>query len=242
MGDKKKKGKDQTSPDKKWEFDEEVTAVFENMLERSIPQYELMRQLIFSVGQKFVTQGSDILDLGCSKGDSMADFVAHFGACNRFIGVEVSKPMLEASKKRFANLIDLNMVNILDLDLRKEFPNVVASLILSILTIQFTPIEYRQNIMEKVYDSLAPGGAFIFVEKILGNSAVIDAILVDLYYGMKSENDYTKEQIQRKKASLEGVLVPMTAKANEDLLRTAGFVKVDCFWRCLNFAGWVAIK
>lgn len=240
MGTGKKK--DKIKPEKKWEFDEEVTAVFENMLERSIPQYELMRQLVFGIGKRFVTQGSDILDLGCSKGDSMADFVAHFGACNRFIGVEVSKPMLEASKKRFANLIDLNMVNIMDLDLRKDFPKVVSSLILSVLTIQFTPIEYRQNIIQKIYDSLDVGGAFVFVEKILGNSAEVDELFVDLYYGMKSDNDYTKEQIQRKKASLEGVLVPMTAKANEDMLRMAGFVKVDCFWRCLNFAGWVAIK
>jgi tRNA (cmo5U34)-methyltransferase len=234
--------KDKVNPDKKWEFDEEVTAVFENMLERSIPQYELMRKLVFEIGSRFVTQGSDILDLGCSKGDSMAEFVANFGAHNRFHGVEVSKPMLEASKKRFENLINIGMVNILDLDLRREFPNVITSLVLSVLTIQFTPIEYRQNIIQKVYNSLQPGGAFVFVEKILGNSADVDGLLVELYYDMKSDNDYTEEQIQRKKASLEGVLVPMTAKANEDMLKMAGFVKVDCFWRCLNFAGWVAIK
>jgi DUF1680 family protein len=31
-------------------------------------------------------------------------------------------------------------------------------------------------------------------------------------------------------------------KWNEDMLKTAGFRKVDCFWRYLNFAGWIAIK
>jgi len=36
---------DEVMPEGKWEFDESVTAVFENMLERSIPQYELMRDL-----------------------------------------------------------------------------------------------------------------------------------------------------------------------------------------------------
>jgi tRNA (cmo5U34)-methyltransferase len=29
---------------------------------------------------------------------------------------------------------------------------------------------------------------------------------------------------------------------NEDLLHQEGFASVDCFWRHLNFAGWVAIK
>ena len=27
-----------------------------------------------------------------------------------------------------------------------------------------------------------------------------------------------------------------------DMLRTAGFRKVDMFWRCLNFCGWIAVK
>ena len=59
---------------------------------------------------------------------------------------------------------------------------------------------------------------------------------------MKSDNLYTQEQIQKKRKSLEGVLVPITAKWNEDLLKEAGFKQIDCFWRSLNFAGWVAIK
>jgi hypothetical protein len=51
-----------------------------------------------------------------------------------------------------------------------------------------------------------------------------------------------EEEIERKRLSLEGVLVPVAAEWNEDLLRRAGFDEVECFWRCLNFAGSVAIK
>lgn len=121
-------------------------------------------------------------------------------------------------------------------------PKAKASLVLSILTLQFTPIEYRQKILNNIYDSLENGGAFILVEKVLGNTDEIDSMLVDEYYKLKKENDYTQEQIQTKRKSLEGVLVPVTAKWNEDLLHNTGFTKVDCFWRCLNFAGWIAIK
>lgn len=63
-----------------------------------------------------------------------------------------------------------------------------------------------------------------------------------LYYNLKASNGYTQEQIERKRLSLEGVLVPVTAKWNEELLRMAGFVHVDSFWRWMNFAGWVAVK
>jgi tRNA (cmo5U34)-methyltransferase len=66
--------------------------------------------------------------------------------------------------------------------------------------------------------------------------------MVDLYYKMKSDNGYSQEQIERKRLSLEGVLVPVTAKWNEELLKQAGFKYIDCFWRWMNFAGWIAIK
>jgi 4-aminobutyrate aminotransferase/(S)-3-amino-2-methylpropionate transaminase len=38
------------------------------------------------------------------------------------------------------------------------------------------------------------------------------------------------------------VLVPLTARWNEEALLSAGFREVDSFWRWMNFAGWVAVK
>jgi tRNA (cmo5U34)-methyltransferase len=93
-----------------------------------------------------------------------------------------------------------------------------------------------------VYDKLNEGGAFILVEKVLGNSAQIDNLFVKEYYDMKKDNGYTQEQIANKRKSLEGVLVPLTASFNEHLLHQVGFKYVDCFFRCLNFSGWIAIK
>ncbi len=46
----------------------------------------------------------------------------------------------------------------------------------------------------------------------------------------------------QKRKSLENVLSPLKAEWNKDMLHEAGFEKVDMFWRCLNFCGWVAIK
>jgi tRNA (cmo5U34)-methyltransferase len=89
---------------------------------------------------------------------------------------------------------------------------------------------------------LEPGGALILVEKVLGSNNAIDTMLVDEYYRIKAENAYTQEQISAKRKSLEGVLVPITARWNEEMLKEAGFRSVDCFWRYLNFAGWVAVK
>ena len=242
---------DNVVPREKWEFDKEVTDVFENMLERSIPQYEVMRDAVASLvkdtimSDKRVKKGAyDILDIGCSDGLMLDKLVHTLDNDGNYVGIDVSEPMLEKARERFANRSISDRVDIRYCDLRYEFPEFdsVYDIITSILTIQFIPIEYRQDIIQNVYDNLSGRGAFIMVEKVLGNSAKLDNLFVKNYYDMKRANGYTDEQIERKRLSLEGVLVPMTNDWNIQLLRQAGFKHVDVFWRWMNFVGYVAIK
>lgn len=229
-------------PDDRWAFDEEVSRVFDDMLRRSIPQYETMRGLVLEVGKRFVRSGTDVVDLGSSRGEALAPLLETVGPSARYVAVETSPTMLEACRHRFSAEIAAGTVRLLDHDLRAGYPEVEASLTLSVLTLQFTPIEHRLRIVQDVYDHTVPGGAFVLVEKVLGGSARIDALLVDLYQGLKRASGYRQEEIDRKRLSLEGVLVPVTAAWNEDLLRRVGFHEIDSFWRCLNFAGWVAVR
>ncbi len=233
---------DHTMPGEKWAFDRSVTEVFDNMLARSIPQYDVMRKAVFDLARDYIQPGTAVIDLGCSRGEALSPLVDHFGAQNHFIGIEVSDPMIEAARKRFEGYINCGIVNIKKMDLRIERPISKASVTLCVLTLQFTPIEYRLRILRDVYNSTLPGGALILVEKVLGASADIDTEMVKTYYRLQSENGYSVEEIERKRLSLEGVLVPVTAKWNEELLSMSGFRQVDCFWRWMNFAGWVAVR
>ena len=225
----------------KWAFDSEVCRVFSDMLSRSIPQYDLMRKSVFDVGKKFVQPNTHVVDLGCSRGDALAPFVDEFGAECGYLGLELSESMLEASKARFNQAINNGVVDIKKHDLRESYPDVNASLTLSVLTLQFTPMEHRQRILRDVYQSTAPGGAFILVEKVLGDTAEINQLMVQCYHELKRHNGYSEDSIERKRLALEGVLVPVTARWNEELLRGAGFQQVDCFWRWMNFSAWVGV-
>lgn len=229
-------------PSGQWQFDAGVTHAFDDMLQRSIPQYEVMRRTVFEIACTFVQADTAIVDLGCSRGEALAPFVSKYGVHNRFVGVEVSPPMLDAARARFAGYIKNGVVDIRSCDLRTAYPPDRASVTLCVLTLQFTPIEHRQRILRHIWTHTSPGGALILVEKVLGASADLDALMVDHYYTLKAEHGYSQEQIERKRLSLEGVLVPVTARWNEELLHTAGFAQVDCFWRWMNFAGWVAVR
>jgi tRNA (cmo5U34)-methyltransferase len=152
--------------------------------------------------------------------------------------------MLETLRERWPQeRIGEHGVHVHDHDLRLGFPPTPgAHVVLCVLTLQFTPIEHRQRILRNIYRKVVPGGALILVEKVLGATAEIDEQLVARYHGLKGANGYSPEQVERKRLSLEGVLVPVTAAWNEELLRASGFRHVDCFWRWSNFAGWLAMK
>lgn len=225
-----------------WEFDESVTMVFTDMLRRSIPQYEVMRKAVFDIACRFVQPGTHIIDLGCSSGDALAPLVDKFGSQCNYLGLEISEPMLKAARTRFQQEIESGFVNIKHHDLRENYPDVQASVTLCVLSLQFTPIDHRQRILYDAFQQTAPGGVLILVEKVLGTTAELTALMTDIYHELKTGHGYSKEEVERKRLSLEGVLVPVTSRWNEELLRSAGFTQVDCFWRWMNFAGWIACK
>lgn len=237
-----KEVRDETKPEGRWSFDDKVTDAFPDMLARSIPQYASMRRLCFELGNHFVRPKTTILDLGCSRGEAMAPFLDRHGALCHHVGVEVSPPMLQACRERFAGWIDCSVVEVRDDDLRRGYPPVQASLTLCVLTLQFTPIEHRQRIMRDAFRATLPGGALLLVEKVIGSTCDVDQLFNERYWALKVENGYGLDDVERKRLALEGVLVPVTARWNEDLLHAAGFRHVECFWRVLNFAGWLAIR
>ena len=237
--------RDEVEPEGKWKFDEEVTEAFDDMLERSIPQYNIMRETVLEVAawaaNRSTASGRPIsfLDLGTSRGEALARLVDHYGARATYVGVEVSDPMLAAVSRRFEGWSDY--VKIVGADLREHWPYGSFDVILSVLTLMFIPINYRQRIVRRAFESLHPGGALIVVEKVLG-AGELDELMVDSYHARKADSGYSKEAIERKRLSLEGVLVPVTDEWNRELLEDAGFRPVDCFWRWMNFAGYVAVK
>jgi tRNA (cmo5U34)-methyltransferase len=225
-----------------WTFDQTVVHVFDDMLRRSIPDYEAMRRVVWELGRELVQPGTDVVDLGCSRGEALAPFVEAFGDSVRCVGVEVSEPMLEAARERFGQELARGIVELHDLDLRRGYPDVRASVTLFVLTLQFVPVDERGRILRSVYEHTVPGGAIVLVEKVVGSSTAHDRLLVSLHEARKRESGYTQEEIDRKRMSLVGVLVPLTALGNEELLRQAGFGEVECVWRSLNFAAWVGLK
>ena len=238
--------KDKTLPEGPWEFNTEVAAVFEDMLERSIPDYEKMRLASCAIAAPALRDDEGrVLDLGCANGMALSRLDT-YTACegshiHRLVGLDVSAAMLEKAEERFKGDDRYHFLNH-DLKTHFPFPDASFDVVMCVLTLQFLPIVHRLRIMDEINRILVPGGRLVFVEKILGFGNLLDQDMVDIYHEHKRDMGYTEEQIERKRLSLEGVMTPISASWNEELLEKAGFIHKDVFWRWMNFAGWIAVK
>lgn len=225
-----------------WIFDEGVAKVFDDMLERSIPDYQNMRDLCFSLGRNFVKHKESIVDLGASRGNAIAPFIDYFGPSNSYYLIEKSEPMYNILQSRFNHLMGTTDIRIYREDVRDIMWDLPICLTLSILTMQFVPITARQKVFDKIATHTTKNGAFILVEKVLGETGQMDDLFVKEYHLMKERNGYSQEEITRKALQLENVLIPVTTSYNMEMLRKAGFREVEIFWKSLNFVGILAIR
>lgn len=224
-----------------WEFDQEVTRVFDDMLERSIPQYEVMRELVTDAATAFARKETAIVDLGCSRGEALSRVIDDLADWDEyeFVGAEISEPMVSAARHRLGE-----SARVVSWDLRRGYPphDLPVSVSLCVLTLMFVPVNYRLHLLGAAHDATLRGGAILLVEKVLGASARIDDVLQANYHRRKTLNGYTPDEVERKRLALEGVLVPLTAEMNVSMLRAAGWTTVDCIWAWGPFRAWVGVK
>ena len=66
--------KESTAPGK-FEFNEPVARVFDDMLERSVPFYKECQQMVIDLALHFAQNSSAVYDLGCSTGTLLRHLV-----------------------------------------------------------------------------------------------------------------------------------------------------------------------
>ena len=221
-----------------WTFSGEVAENFETHAEKSIPLYREGHDLVVRLSDYFVKDDSICYELGSSCGTLSAKLASHHHFRKaRFLGIEKEKKMVEFAKKKYRqdNLIFLH-----DDVTAIEFEK--SDLIVSYYLIQFIRPSQRQQLFDKIYQSLNWGGAFLLFEKVRACDARFQDIMTGLYTDYKIEQGYSSEEIVNKTRSLKGVLEPFSSQGNIDLLKRAGFVDVISVMKYVCFEGFLAIK
>lgn len=239
MNNNKKDNVFESSLDKKFEFDESIATVFDDMLNRSVPFYDEVQKLIISFILQNQKDGKRVLDLGSSTARFLIDLHLAMSSNMHLKGLDNSEAMLKQAKakcKAYSVDIELILADLITYDFDTQ------DFITSNYTLQFIrPIE-RANLVKKIYDSLQKDGYFIFSEKVVFEEKKIDKTMIDIYYDFKKAQGYSVYEISNKREALENVLVPYTIKENIKLCMDAGFDDVTTIFQWANFVTFVAQK
>ncbi|MCF7982898.1 MAG: carboxy-S-adenosyl-L-methionine synthase CmoA [Thiohalocapsa sp.] len=228
------------APESDFVFDERVARVFPDMLERSVPCYRELVRLIGIVAARLAGPHALVYDLGCSLGACSASMLARIGDPHlRIIAVDNAPAMVEGLRARLpdaivAGRIEARCADIADVEIEN------ARLVLLNLTLQFLPPARRLAELRRIRAGLLPGGALLLVEKVVWPDPGHDALMSELFADFKRANGYSELEIGRKRAALERVLIPDSIEVHEARLREAGFVRIERWFQCLNFIGWLA--
>ena len=212
-------------------FDETVSAVFPDMVRRSIPGYETVTELGGSLVAAHVGDGGCVYDLGCSLGESTEGLLAAIGPrpCE-VLAVDQSKAMLNTARARVAD----PRVTWLEADIRTINWRSVDAVILN-YTLQFLPPKDREALLATIHAHLKPSGVLLLSEKI-----TTDTFDENAHLDFKRTNGYSELEISQKRTALENVMRIDTLAAHEARLARAGFTRVRVWFRCLNWCSMLA--
>lgn len=84
---------------KHFEFDAEVAAVFDDMLERSVPFYKQSQKITQFFALKHLEEGAVLYDLGCSTASLLLNIHREVKNSVELIGLDNSEAMLEQDRK-----------------------------------------------------------------------------------------------------------------------------------------------
>lgn len=225
--------------EKKFEFDEAVASVFDDMLSRSVPFYDNVRALIISLIIAEQKEGMKVLDLGSSTAKFLLDLHAKASLPLSLKGLDSSQAMIDRAEQKcqaFGADITLELADMLTYVYDKE------DVIVANYTLQFIRPIQRLELVKKLYEGLNKDGMFIFSEKVVFEDKVLDKEMIDIYYAYKKEQGYSEYEIAQKREALENVLIPFTIKENIQMCRDAGFTKIETVFQWANFVTFVVKK
>ena len=225
-----------------FDFGEGTAAVFDDMLERSIPEYRELQRMIGELAAVFAEPGTRVYDLGCSTGITLESLKRAIQVPVDFVGIDYSPAMLARARKRVAALDRPGRVTFLEADLNDGADVRNASVVVLNLTLQFVRPLRRDLLIAGINRGLNSNGCLILVEKVLGNDSLFNRTFIRLYSEMKRRNGYSAMEIARKREALENVLIPYRVDENFELLARHGFNQADIFFKWYNFCGIVGVK
>ena len=213
-------------------FDEAVAHVFPDMIRRSVPGYETVVALTGLLAARHLGSGGRCYDLGCSLGASTLAVLRGMGTVPcEILAVDSSAAMLDEARRlpEFDDRVEWVEADVREVEIDD------AQVVILNYVLQFLPPEDRLPLLRRIRTGLSSGGILIVSEKIAAGD-YFDGLHLDF----KRANGYSELEVSQKRAALENVMRIDTEDTHLARFRTAGYGAARVWFRCLNWASFVA--
>jgi len=208
---------------------------FDRHIHQSIPNYDILFQSIVRLADYFKDDKKIIYDVGCSTGNLLRYFKRANNYTGKMVGLDISRNLLPTNTREYDN------IDFVEHNLNTPYIFNNACLIFSIFTLQFLSKDARQGMLNSIYDGLNKGGALIIAEKCYLDSGMFQDMFTSTYYDYKKES-FTEKEIFDKERQLRTMLKPYTEDENYEMMRNAGFTKIEKFYQYFQFGAFIAVK
>lgn len=223
-------------------FDDQVVAVFPDMIKRSVPGYSTIIHMIGQIAERYAQAGTRLYDLGCSLGAATLAMRHRINAADvNIIAIDNSPDMIERCRAVLAADSGEIPVQLICGDIQDAVIDQASMTVLN-FTLQFIPPTERDAVLRRIAAGTVAGGVLILSEKIAFEDEEHQNLMIELHHNFKRANGYSDLEIAQKRTALENVLIPETLKTHQQRLLNAGFRSVDCWFQCFNFASIIAFK
>ncbi|WP_286232977.1 carboxy-S-adenosyl-L-methionine synthase CmoA [Thalassotalea sediminis] len=227
---------------KDFTFDAQVVDVFPDMISRSVPGYNTIIDTIGRLSQQYVTDHSNIYDLGCSLGAATLAMRQGIQSDHcRIIGVDNSAAMVDRCQRHVAAFKGQTPVEIIEADVL-DIAIENASMVVLNFTLQFIEPDKRETLLANIANGLNPGGILVISDKMIHPDKTCNQTLIDLHHDFKRANGYSELEIAQKRTALENVMKPDAIDVHHERLSKAGFSHSSTWFQCFNFFSLFAIK
>ena len=223
-------------------FDDTVAQVFPDMIQRSVPGYQELNQLLPVVANQFIKSNLNVYDLGCSLGEACISIAKSIEAKDiKIFAIDNPKAMVVRLNDKIKQLELEDIVSVKQEDITEVKINNACFVVLN-YTLQFIDRNKRENLLNSISSGMNKGGALLLSEKITFEDAEEDNLMQKLHENYKRKNEYSEMEISQKREALENVLIRDTHEQHIQRMKNAGFSKISILSRYLNFVSYLAIK
>lgn len=201
------------NPDK-FEFDAQVSKIFDQMARRSIPNYMLAHSMHAAIAVRHVGSSGSVLDIGASHGQFISSMFAAYEADGRpvpdgvkFTATDISEDMCNIMREKFGDRVNVKVEDLMEngfLGNREGYDFINCMYVL-----QFLPVFAQPLVLAKLCTLLNPGGVLSIGQKESLPGSIGD-VLHSEYIKFRLGNGYTIEEIDAKTRALKNSMWPMT--------------------------------